>query len=104
MEKDEIRLSWIDLSKGILICLVIVGHLVPGPHWKLNNPVDYVYMFHMPAFFILSGILNKKKEKIQISEIIKKKVKRLLLPYISYVFVVSIGVIIYNIIKRKEDF
>lgn len=52
------RIEWIDVTKGMLIILVIVGHSIE----KNTSPViDFfmrlIYSFHMPAFFIISGIL-----------------------------------------------
>lgn len=48
------RIEYIDNAKGILIILMVVGHvflddvLVPLMNW--------IYVFHMPAFFIINGI------------------------------------------------
>jgi acyltransferase len=50
------RIGWIDIAKGITILLVIVGHTLIG--YKVN---DYIYAFHMPLFFICSGLLFKPK-------------------------------------------
>lgn len=48
------RIEWIDRCKSLAIYLVIFGHFC------LNN--KYVYAFHMPLFFFLSGyVLNEKK-------------------------------------------
>lgn len=46
MEKE--RVFWIDCFKAIVICLVVIGHI----SGKLNN---YIYQFHMAAFFWISG-------------------------------------------------
>jgi len=57
------RLDWIDIAKGIGIILVVLGHtLVPqvretgfaGFLWI------FIYNFHMPLFFFLSGYLFEK--------------------------------------------
>jgi len=48
------RLPYIDTAKAICIFLMVVGHS------SINNILsDYIYSFHMPAFFIISGILYK---------------------------------------------
>lgn len=50
------RNNLIDLIKGLLILLVIIGHFLPGT--LSENPARYViYSFHMPAFFFMSGML-----------------------------------------------
>ena len=54
------RIEWIDVSKGIGIILVLIGHI------SLNGGLNkFIYSFHMPLFFILSGFTFNlaKKEK-----------------------------------------
>ncbi len=46
------RIDWIDVAKGLLIILVIIGHSFPED--RLIRAI--IYSFHIPAFFILSGI------------------------------------------------
>lgn len=58
------REEWIDIAKGIGICLVVFEHVARGvvnahiaPVSALFQITDYtVYVFHMPLFFILSGV------------------------------------------------
>ena len=47
------RELWIDCARGIAILLVIVGHTISG---VLSGAI---YSFHMPLFFIFSGITSK---------------------------------------------
>ncbi len=47
------RITYLDLAKGILIITVVLSH---SP-FKF---APYMYWFHMPAFFIISGILHKQ--------------------------------------------
>ena len=51
MRKREV---WVDWAKAILIWLMIVGHAGCD-----GIPRDFIYAFHMPAFFIISGYLYK---------------------------------------------
>ena len=46
------REHWIDALKGIGIILVVIGHVSLG-----NNLVKWIYSFHMPLFFALSGYM-----------------------------------------------
>lgn len=46
------RLDFIDIAKGILIVLVVVGHV-----WQSGPVFDTIYAFHMPGFFIIGGML-----------------------------------------------
>lgn len=52
LEKKEGRIVWVDWAKFLLVWLMVWGHA------GLTNPGrQFVYAFHMPAFFILSGYL-----------------------------------------------
>lgn len=46
------RLDYIDRAKGILIFLVIIGHI-----WQRGVVYNFIYAFHMLAFFVISGML-----------------------------------------------
>ena len=53
MQKERIRLDYLDFAKAIAVFLVIVGHAAG------NNDEPYyrmvLYTFHMPLFFMVSG-------------------------------------------------
>lgn len=88
--KIATRDRWLDISRGILIILVVFGHSRGGLHWQLKGAVDYVYLFHMPAFFIISGYLYKPvKNDKEYKNFIIKRAKRLLIPYFSYLIVLN---------------
>ncbi len=46
------RLDYLDRAKGLLIILVVIGHI-----WQSGPVFNIIYAFHMPAFFLISGIL-----------------------------------------------
>ena len=46
------RLDYIDRARGVLIILIVIGHV-----WQSGPVFDVIYAFHMPAFFIISGML-----------------------------------------------
>lgn len=87
------RLSWVDGAKGFLMILVVIGHY-PG---QLDFPlVKYIYWFHMPAFFILSGLFFKPViEKGLMKHMIHKRFMQLIVPYLF--FLGSITLIRYGI-------
>ena len=58
---DRKRLVYLDIARGICILLVVFGHTLI-PNIRENNKIiqfiyDYIYFFHMPVFFIISGII-----------------------------------------------
>ncbi|MFD1928782.1 acyltransferase family protein [Sporosarcina siberiensis] len=87
------RLSWVDVTKGFLMILVVIGHY-PG---ELDFPLSkYIYWFHMPAFFILSGMFFKPAlEKGLLKSTIHKRFMQLIVPYLF--FLIAITVIRYGL-------
>lgn len=89
------RIEWIDVSKGIAIILMVLGHTtIPKP---ISN---FIWAFHMPLFFIASGLCTKWGGGGYIN-FIKKKTISLLIPFIIYSIVVlpiaiSIGTTTFN--------
>ena len=86
------RITWVDVTKGFLMILVVIGHY-PG---ELDFPLaKYIYWFHMPAFFILSGLFFKPiLEKKEIKPTIHKRFMQLIVPYLF--FLLSITLIRYG--------
>lgn len=68
------RLQYFDIAKGIAIILVILGHN-EIPH-TVNR---FIFSFHMPLFFIVSGYFFKP---LAYKEIVKKGWRQLLVPYL----------------------
>ena len=68
------RLEYIDIIKGIGIFLVVLGHVTTN-----QNVYHFNYAFHMPLFFIISGMFLHDKPQF-----IRKQAKSLLLPYFSF--------------------
>lgn len=80
---EQKRIDWIDIYRGILIILVVVGHATG----KFNA---IIYQFHMAAFFFISGYTSKLDKKGFI-EFATNKIFTLLLPLFSAV-IVGIGI------------
>ena len=47
------RIKFIDYSKGLGILFVVFGHV----YCASNIVTNWIYSFHMPLFFIISGFL-----------------------------------------------
>ena len=50
------RIDWIDWMKAIGIYLIVLGHFFPVGY-------EYIYVFSVPLFFILSGFLSHKEDE-----------------------------------------
>ena len=75
------RIEWIDCVKGIAIILVIAGHTVTPGIGKQGLFRGLVFSFHMPLFFIVSGITTKTSTgPEQFFERTEKSFKRLIVP------------------------
>lgn len=74
--KIETRLYSIDYAKILAMFLVVFAHLyAPNSAERL-----YIYSFHMPFFFWVSGMLHKFDGHIQL----KKYFRTLIVPYIFF--------------------
>jgi len=69
------RIEWVDVYKGIMIILVVVGHATGKFNW-------WIYQFHMAAFFFVSGFLSNIESRLS-SSIVVKKFLSIMLPLIS---------------------
>jgi fucose 4-O-acetylase-like acetyltransferase len=82
------RIGFIDLLKGFVTLLVVWGHSIENfkngiDFW--HNPVwEYIYSFHMPLFYMLSGFLFPPVLSLSFKEFIRRKSIQLLLPYFSW--------------------
>ena len=88
------RIIWIDYLKAFACFLVLYGHLIQSlksidPIFNINSYVNYfIYLFHMPLFICISGILYYKFRKkfnwknYKIFEL--NKILNLLVPYFTF--------------------
>lgn len=50
------RIEWIDRMRGLAIMLVVTGHLLQFNGIPTSNAAfEWIYSFHMPLFFAISG-------------------------------------------------
>ena len=74
MKQRKQRFEHIDILKGIGIILVVLGHVTTN-----SDLYHFIYAFHMPLFFIVSGMFLHDKQGF-----IRKQAKSLLIPYLSF--------------------
>lgn len=94
------RVTYLDMAKGVGIVLMVTGHLIGSvqtiDYKTYFEPIyHWIASFHMPLFFIISGILLwiTEEEKREIGQIVSRKARTLLLPYATF----SIIYIVMNI-------
>lgn len=90
------RIEYIDTAKGIAILLMIIGHC----YWINSIPhlMSLIYSFHMPVFFVISGILLKPFFQNNKNELFLS-IRKLIIPYI----ITAIIICIICIIKEMKD-
>jgi fucose 4-O-acetylase-like acetyltransferase len=84
------RLEYIDIAKGIGILLVVMGH----NDFSLVSPFFYkfIYAFHMPLFFFLSGMFFKAE--LPFLTVLRRRFDTLLKPYlfiIALIFLMTVS-------------
>lgn len=82
--KNDERNITVDVMKGILIILVVLGHT----YNKFCN--NFIYLFHVGLFFVLSGYCFSQKYTDSIMglwNLFKKRIKSLWIPYVVYNFI-----------------
>ena len=97
------RLGYFDTVKGIGILLVVLGHAT----FVNERILTFICAFHMPLFFIVSGMLIAYKDEISSSykDVFHRKLKSIIIPYLwfslSY-FIIDIGnlCVVHNIDLR----
>ena len=98
---DTKRIDWIDRLRGIAFFFVVLGHVYTP------EPVNaYIYSFHMPLFFFISGLtLNADKLiKTPMKQIFMNNLKRLIIPYLWLNFMMfPLWVLTYKIIATAKS-
>lgn len=72
------RLEYIDFLKAVGILAVIWGHI-----YTRNDAIyQFVYSFHVPLFFVLSGVFFKPNQNLK--ELLIKRINKLIIPYLFF--------------------
>ena len=94
------RLSYFDLAKGFGILLVVYGHI----EYISEEMRGWISSFHMPLFFVISGMLiaYKCEENLSVKDAITKKAKGILVPYLWF-SIIYFFIDIMNVLLHKID-
>lgn len=79
------RITWIDRLRGIAMFSVVIGHVALP-----KETISLIYSFHMPLFFIISGMTlnDKKASETPLISTVTDKAKKLIIPYFWMSFTV----------------
>lgn len=86
------RLDYLDIAKAITIFLVMVGHAAGNfdtPYYRL-----VLYTFHMPLFFLVSGVVIRKHQTSGYSKehwivFLRKNILAIIVPYFVWGLIYS---------------
>lgn len=100
MQENRGHIEAVNIARGIAIMLAVLGHAFLSNETGIQKYLfDFIYGFHMPLFFFISGYCNigilKKRTWKSIGQAIGTRFGRLMIPYLSfgilYVFLDVIG-------------
>ena len=96
------RIKYLDLARGIGILLVILGHIS-----MISNDLRiYIVSFHIPLFFVVSGLLtgiseHRNGEK-NLKAVIGDKARTILLPYFIFSVLDILIYIAYYLLTGRD--
>ena len=94
------RLDYLDMAKGLGMILVLIGHLQGDSIFTFSPYIQplcvYIFSFHMPMFFIISGILLaiKQDEIKPFKDIAIRRFKGIMIPYFWFSFFYILVVVV----------
>lgn len=94
---SRMRIAWLDILKFLGMYFVVLGHAISDP--SPDSHRFYIYAFHMPLFFIISGMafyLQINNKSYSIKEMIKNKINGLIIPYFILSFITFFIWLIFN--------
>ncbi len=101
--KERLRIEYIDALKGFAIFCVVWGHslqYLKKGHDFYHNPIfEFIYSYHMPLFFMVSGFFFRSSLKLQLSDFLSKKTLQLLVPCIVWAIIFSALRIVLGALK-----
>lgn len=91
------RIEWVDIARGMAIILMVAGHSsIPEALSK------YIWSFHMPLFFVVSGLFYNPTKYGNFKSFLKKKIHTLFIPYWVFSIIVFLAYFGTEYFKPKE--
>lgn len=88
--KKTNHMEWITMLKCICIIFVLMMH----GYFYIPGISEFAGMFYVPCFFVMAGYTCKWEQAVHFCTFMKKKAKRLLVPYFIYnilLFLIFLG-------------
>lgn len=85
MSNVKKRIAYVDIAKILGMFFIVYGHTLRG-----GEVTTWIYTFHVPLFFFLSGV-TFHGEVLDIKTFLKKKAMALLVPFFIWALI-SIGI------------
>ena len=89
------RIAYLDVAKGIGILLVMLGHNYVKA--SLPGMEKFIFSFHMPFFFLVSGMLFKPNYPLLV--MFKRRFETLIRPYLAAIILLYSVYFFYTDIK-----
>jgi fucose 4-O-acetylase-like acetyltransferase len=90
------RIEYIDELRGLAILLVIMGHALEHNGYKDSSFYSFIYSFHMPLFFCISGFvtmyscrLDLTSKLVDFVNYLWRKFLAIMIPYFVWSLIVS---------------
>lgn len=98
MQKRE-RIVWIDQLRAVAFIFVILGHMSMD-----STPKSWIYSFHMPLFFMISGLsLNiDKLYKTDFKKFFINQFQRTIIPYFWIQLVCLFSLCVLNAVTNRK--
>ena len=97
------RLEYLDQTKGVAILLMLFAHTGTGE--AINT---WIFSFHMPVFFVISGILLYRKYgesqvmRGQFASAFRRRAFQLGIPYVVFCLVLTVFYSALNLVSGQE--
>lgn len=91
--KPNNRMEWVDALRGFAILLVMWAH-------TYCPPGTWIYSFHVPLFFVLSGFLFDERKCSDFPAFLKSKFIRFGIPYLAYSYCLTCIALAENLLKE----
>lgn len=104
-QQKRVRIEWLDVLKALGMFIVLCGHVSRD---KTPDTLRfYLYSFHMPLFFILSGMgsyFQLSRKEISVGKFLKGKVQTLLWPYFAInVLLIPLWCLNHKILTQSKE-